>query len=108
VKFANESVAQSGRRVDFMHIPTLDTVDESYYAPLKDLKVGDTNVYLGSIHGMSDLNRFRKRIELAHKFVPRFGLAAPCGFGRHQPNEVPGLLKDHRKAVEILHEVVKQ
>jgi len=107
VRFANQLVAQSGRRVDFVHIPTLDTLEESYYAPLKELNIGSSNLYLGSIHHMGDLSRFRKRLELAHKFVPRFGLAAPCGFGRHQPHEVPGLLQDHHKAAEILHEVIK-
>ncbi|SRR5579875_1341313 len=107
VKFANELVARSGRRVDFVHIPTLDTLDESYYAPLKDLQVGGSRVYLGSIHAMGDLNRFRKRLEITRQYLPQFGLAAPCGFGRHQPNEVPTLLQEHRKAVEILHQVVK-
>lgn len=107
VKYANELVARSGRRVDFVHIPTLDTLEESYYAPLKDLQVGNSSVYLGSIHNMGDLKRFRKRLETSQHYLPRFGLAAPCGFGRHQPSEVPSLLQEHRKAVEILHEVVK-
>ncbi|HTW88808.1 MAG TPA: hypothetical protein VMD75_12470, partial [Candidatus Binataceae bacterium] len=108
VKFANEVVARSGRRVDFVHLPTLDTIDPAYYAPLKDLKVNDTSVYLGSIHGMSDLKRFKQRLQISRQYLPQFGLAAPCGFGRHQPHEVPQLLKEHRTAVEILHEVAKQ
>jgi hypothetical protein len=40
---------------------------------------------------------------VASKFVPEFGLAAPCGFGRHQPHELPGVLKDHLAALEVLH-----
>jgi hypothetical protein len=34
VDFANEVVARSGRRVDYVNIPVLNTTDDSYYAPL--------------------------------------------------------------------------
>jgi hypothetical protein len=108
VKFANELITQSGRRVDFVHLPTLDTIDEAYYAPLSDLKVGNAKVYLGSIHNMEDLTRFKRRLEIAKDYLPKFGLAAPCGLGRHQSGEVRGPLDDHRRAIEILHDMVRK
>jgi hypothetical protein len=57
-------------------------------------------------YGRSD--RFKRRLEIAKDYFPKFGLAAPCGFGRHQSGEVPGLLDDHRRAIEILHDTLRK
>jgi hypothetical protein len=100
VKFANGAVARSGRRVDFIHIPILDTEDESYFAPLRELDVGDTKIYFGTIHDLGRSDSFKRRLEILRKYVPEFGLAAPCGLGRHKPDEVPALLNEH---IEALH-----
>jgi len=101
VKFANAAVAASGRRVDFVHIPTLNTNDDAYYQPLRDLQVGDARVYLGLIHNMQDKARFCQRLALARKYLPDFGLGAPCGFGRENPETLPRLLQDHLDALEL-------
>jgi len=45
--------------------------------------------------------RFRERIATAGKFLPEFGLGAYCGFGRMPVSELPNVLADHLKAVEI-------
>jgi hypothetical protein len=103
VAFANGAVERSGRRVDFVHIPILETTEERYFAPLKDLKVGKADIYLGAVHDLRDKAAFTRRLAVAKKFVPEFGLAAPCGFGRHPSDELPGVLKDHLTALEILH-----
>ena len=79
VKLANAFLEASGRRVDWIHIPLLDTEDEAFFAPLKDLNPRGARVYLGAIHNME---RFRQRVALARKYLPEFGLAAYCGFGR--------------------------
>jgi hypothetical protein len=101
VAWANAAVARSGRHVDFVHIPVLDRTDDPYYAPLKDLKVGDARVYLGLVHGpraaISD------RIRTAKKFIKDFGIGAYCGLGRHRPDQVAGILDDHVAALETLH-----
>jgi hypothetical protein len=102
VKFANVAVATSGRRVDFVHIPTLNTTDESYYQPLRDLEVGGASVYLGLIHNMQDKARFRQRVAIARKYLREFGLSAPCGFGRENPGTLPALLQDHLDALELM------
>jgi len=107
VAFANGAVERSGRRVDFIHIPILPTTEERYFAPLRDLKVGDADIYLGTLHDRGDKEALTRRIAVALKYVPEFGLAAPCGFGRHQPSEVRGLLKEHVEALEILHKLKK-
>jgi hypothetical protein len=98
VKLANAFVAASGRRVDWIHIPVLDRNDDTFFAPLKDLKPQGARVYLGAIHNMT---RFKERIATARKYLPDFGLGAYCGFGRLPVSELPSILSDHLKAIEI-------
>jgi hypothetical protein len=45
--------------------------------------------------------RFEARIATARKYLPDFGLGAYCGFGRLPRSELPTVLADHLKAVEI-------
>jgi hypothetical protein len=98
VKLANAVVAASGRRVDWIHLPVLDRSDDAFLAPLKDLNPQGARVYLGAIHNMA---RFKERIATARKYLPNFGLSAYCGFGRRPVTELPNILADHMKALEI-------
>ncbi|HVA15459.1 MAG TPA: hypothetical protein VNF99_19580 [Stellaceae bacterium] len=98
VDLANASVAAAGRRVDWIHIPVLNTTSEDFYAPLSRLDAKDAEVYLGAIHSMPTL---KARLDIARRFLPRFGLAAYCGFGRTPPGELPQILADHREAVKV-------
>jgi hypothetical protein len=98
VELINASVARTGRRVDWVHIPTLDTQNEAFYAPLAHLDVQGARIYLGAIHNMATLPA---RLEIARKFVADFGLAAYCGFGRTPPAELPRILHDHLAALRI-------
>jgi hypothetical protein len=98
VELINASVKATGRRVDWVHIPALDRRDEAFYAPLAGLKVNDARIYMGMIHSMDS---FKQRLDVTRKFVPNFGLAAYCGFGRHQPEEMPKVLDDHLQALRI-------
>jgi hypothetical protein len=99
VKLANAFVAASGRRVDWLHIPALDTVDEAFYRPLSRLEPGGARVYLGLIHNMET---YKARLAVARKFLPDFGVAAYCGFGRLPPTELEKILQDHLDAVRAL------
>lgn len=98
VDLANAAVAAAGRRVDWIHIPTLDRVDDAFYAPLARLEAKDARVYLGAIHNMGTL---KERLDVARKFLPSFGLAAYCGFGRTPPGELPRILQDHLTALNV-------
>ena len=91
-------VAATGRRVDWVHIPTLDRADDAFYAPLKRLDARSARVYLGAIHNMATL---KQRLDAARKVLPDFGLAAYCGFGRTPPAEMPRILQDHLDALRI-------
>jgi hypothetical protein len=43
----------------------------------------------------------KERVAAARKFLPDFGLAAYCGFGRTPPGDMPKVLQDHVDAVKI-------
>jgi hypothetical protein len=98
VDLANAAVAAAGRRTDWVHIPALDRTDSAFYAPLARLNAGRARVYLGMIHTMQTLEQ---RLAAARAFVPDFGLAAYCGFGRTPAEQLPQILEDHLKAVAM-------
>jgi hypothetical protein len=99
VELANAAITKAGRRLDWVHIPTLDTINEGFYAPLKTLQPHGARIYLGLIHSMGT---FEKRFELAHKYLHDFGVAAFCGFGREPVSSLPSIIKDHLTAVDIM------
>jgi hypothetical protein len=99
VRMANAFAANSGRRVDWLHLPVLDRSDDGFFAPLARLDPGGARVYLGVIHNMAD---YRARVAAARKALPEFGVAAYCGLGRTPPAEVPRILDEHVQAMEIM------
>ena len=56
----------------------------------KRLDAKGARVYLGAIHSMATL---QERLDAARKFLPDFGLAAYCGFGRTPVEQIPGILR---------------
>lgn len=103
VRLSNEAVARSGRRVDAIHMPVPRHPEESYFAPLADLKTGDTTIYLGMIHDTEEtLDGFRDRLAMARRHLPTFGIGSVCGYGRRPADEVPRVIEAHREAAEEL------
>ena len=98
VKMANAVVAHSGRRIDWLHLPVLNTADDAFFAPLSNIETGGAKVYLGMIHNMEG---FEERLAAARRYLPAFGLGAFCGFGREPADTLPHILDDHLKAAEI-------
>ena len=98
VDLINATVAGAGRRTDWVHIPALDRTDAGFYAPLERLDARGARVYLGMIHSMPT---FAERLAVARRFVPEFGLAAYCGFGRTPPEQLPQVLDDHLRAAAL-------
>jgi hypothetical protein len=97
VELANAAVVATGRRVDWVHIPTLDRTDAAFYAPLAKLDPKGARVYMGMIHSMPS---FDQRLAVVRKILPDFGLAAYCGFGRTPPGEIKQVLADHLDALQ--------
>ncbi len=97
VALANAVIEASGRRVDWIHIPVLDGAGDAFFAPLKELRPRGARVYLGVIHHMA---AFAVRVAAARKYVPEFGVAAYCGFGRIPPQDMPAVLDEHLAAIK--------
>lgn len=101
VRLANEAVRRAGRRVDYVHMPVMPDADDAFLAPLQQLDVGDTRVYLGIVlhDGVAG---FERRAAASHRYVSDFGVAAYCGWGREEPSAVPALLDDLRDSAARL------
>lgn len=99
VEMANGIFANVDRRIDFMHLPgTYDRLDDAFYAPLKDLKVPDgCELYLGLLF-QDDRDGDARRIAAARKVISDFGISTVCGWGRANPEIVPGILESHKIA----------
>ena len=93
------------RRIDFLHLPVpKDRTDAAYFRPLADWRRSDaTMLYLGLIHH-DDRAGDQARMQAAQAFVPSFGVASECGWGRTDPQRVPSLLDSHRLAVEFMRQ----
>lgn len=102
VRLANEAVARTSHRVDFVHMPVIPDVSDSYFKPLEDLDIGDTRIYLGLIHHTDGLAAFRERTRQAKQYLPDFGVASVCGYGRLDATEMAGVLDLHREAAELV------
>jgi len=91
------------RPLDFLHIPVpKERDDDAYFAPLADWRRRpETRLFLGLIHhgdGAGD----DRRIAAARRHVDDFGIASECGWGRTDPDRLPGLLQAHTRAAAAL------
>ena len=104
VEISNGVSGSLNRRLDFMHMPVpKDRRDSDYFQPLRGLNLPDSaELILGLIH-FDDTEGDAARIAAAREFLPMFGVASECGWGRTDPARVPGLLTSHRRAVELLN-----
>jgi hypothetical protein len=121
VLLANAAVECSARSVDFLHIPTLGSAADEFFKPLAQLITGGARVYMGAIHHLHGQGGLAAQIETIRRYLPGFGLAAPCGFGRapERPgrllSETDGpvrdyvgvILKDHKAAIDLLSRVTE-
>lgn len=95
-RMANAAEAQVGRRIDFIQIPVpVDRADKSYFEPLLELELADTELYLGVVNE-DGLEPSKERAAAAKAVLDgrrSFGVATECGLGQF-PLE---------QAVELLH-----
>jgi hypothetical protein len=95
VRMSNEAKRRIGRRLDYVHMPVVRQPGEAFFAPLDDLDVGDTKVFLGIVHHTDGIEDFRRRRDLARKHLPSFGIGSVCGYGRVEPEKLPEILRVH-------------
>jgi hypothetical protein len=95
-RFANALVAASPRRVDWLHLPVpIERDDDAYFAPLDDLDIGDTELYLGLVHREDGAEGAERRIAAASRHVDRFGVGTECGIGRAPEGTTEDILRTH-------------
>ncbi len=97
VRLSNATVASTLRPIDFIHMPVpRERCDAPYFAPLRDLDIGTSRVYLGLVHHSDGVAGTRRRVAAAREALPKFGISTECGFGRRPAEQVPELLNIHR------------
>jgi hypothetical protein len=104
VALSNEAIRRAGRAIDFVHMPVSHEPDDAFFAPLNDLEIGDTRLYLGLVHHADGLEAYGRRLERARRHVTGFGIASVCGYGRVSPAELHDALEAHRQCAEILRQ----
>jgi hypothetical protein len=102
VRMSNEAKRRTGRRLDWVHMPVIRQPDEAFFAPLDDLDVGDTRVFLGLVHHTDGIDDFRRRRDLARRHLREFGIGSVCGYGRVEPELLPEILRIHAQDADEL------
>lgn len=93
VEVGNAILKGATRPVDWIHLPVPKSrVDAAFFAPLAQLELGGTELYLGLLHPDNE-ERTRERIKAAAGFVGTFGLATECGLGRSSQAELDSILR---------------
>ena len=95
VDFANAIVQKVSpvHAIKYVHMPVPKSrTDAAYFAPLKNLKLNGTKLYLGLIHP-NDAEGTKRRIEAAKGvYQGSFGVASECGLGRTPKEELNSIL----------------
>jgi hypothetical protein len=102
VRMSNEAARRTGRRLDYVHMPVAKRPTAEFFAPLADLDIGDATVFLGMVHHTDGIEEFRRRRDLARRFLPEFGVAGVCGYGRVNPDELDQVLEVHAASAAAL------
>jgi len=100
VRLAN-ALLHLDRPLAWIHMPVpIDWTSAAAFAPLAKLALpAQTQLYLGVVHVADGIDGTRRRMHLAAEFVPRFGIATECGWGRRDPGSIEALLALHVEAL---------
>jgi hypothetical protein len=100
VEMLNRGGRACGRGVDFVHMPVqLSEKNDDFYQPLANLDVAGARVYVGLVDPWDGVEGALERIALARRYLPEFGVATPCGWGRRPLSERPESLLSLEHAV---------
>src|SRR3954469_16792009 len=102
VRMATHAVAEGARPVDWLHMAGpryLRSEDERFFAPLSDLDVGDTRVFLGIVLPLDGIPGLRRRHATCSSCVADFGVPMYCGFGRQPGADGLQTMRDHRETI---------
>jgi hypothetical protein len=102
VRMANFAVANSGRRVDWLHLAGpryLRSEDRSFFRPLIDLEPKDARVFLGIVLPIDGAAGLRRRADTASRYISDFGVAMYCGFGRQPGTDGTETMREHSRVI---------
>jgi len=105
VRMVNYVIANSGRPVDWVHLAGpkyLRSEDTRFFAPLADLQVSGTRVFLGIVLPLDGSSGLKRRLATASRYLKDFGVAMYCGFGRQPGQNGIETMREHRAVVESL------
>jgi hypothetical protein len=105
VRMANHAVATAGRPVDWLHMAGpryLRSEDERFFAPLRDLDIGATRVFLGIVLPIDGIPGARLRQATAARYLDDFGVAMYCGFGRQRGFDGEDTMREHAETARAL------
>ena len=105
VRMANFAIANSGRRVDWVHMAGpryLRSEDDRFFLPLSGLNPRGARVFLGIVLPMDGASGLKRRHATASKYLSDFGVALYCGFGRQPGEDGMETMREHRRVVESL------
>jgi hypothetical protein len=105
VRMANHAVATAGRPVDWLHMAGpryLRSEDERFFAPLRDLDIGATRVFLGIVLPIDGIPGARLRQATAARYLDDFGVAMYCGFGRQRGFVGEETMREHAETARAL------
>lgn len=105
VRMANYAVAESGRRVDWLHLAGpryLRSEDKSFFRPLADLEPVDARVFLGIVLPLDGEPGLRRRVATASRYIGDFGVAMYCGFGRQPGADGLETMREHAAVVRAV------
>ena len=80
-------------RVSYVQMPiTKDELDETYFLPLKGLKLQGAKLFLGVVHAR-DENGTKRRLELARSIYSQVArISTECGMGRNPEEDLGSIL----------------
>ena len=83
VDAANAILSRVKREIGYVHIPVIPDHEQADYDVLRELRLPrGAHLYLGLINLADGLEGARRRVNMARKAVPAFGVAMFCGLGR--------------------------
>jgi methionine synthase II (cobalamin-independent) len=99
VSLINAVTAGIERPIQWVHMPVpMERSDNAYFAPLTTLRIQPgCRVYLGLIHDGDGVEGTLARIKVAERYLPDFGIATECGFGRRDAASVRKLIDLHAR-----------
>ena len=103
VRMANFAIANSGRRVDWVHMagPTyFRSEDDRFFRPLTDMHADSTRVFLGIVLPVDGAPGLRRRYHTASKYLKDFGVSLYCGFGRQPGENGMQTMREHRDVIK--------